>query len=83
MVICVYMGVLKLEHACNIPFEEKSKGGYDKSSESMTINNKNIVAHASVEGNFCDNIHPCIPKLQGHHSKVRHRFFNEVAASSL
>lgn len=50
-------------HVIYIPFEEKSKGGYDKSSESMTINNKNIVTHASVEGNFCDNIHSRIAKL--------------------
>lgn len=50
------------------PFEDKGERGNDKSGNNMTVDSKNVMAHAMFQRNHGDYVHPCIPKLQGDHS---------------
>lgn len=47
-----------------VPLKNESERGDDCGSKGMTIHNKNIVAHSSVEGNLGDDVHSGIAKLQ-------------------
>jgi len=60
------------------PFKDEGKWSYDSSGKGMAINNKNIVAHPTVEGNLGDDVHACIAKLQSNHGKVVFRVLKEV-----
>lgn len=64
------------------PFEHKGKGGDDRGGECVSINNKNVVAHAPIERHFSDNVHSGIPKLEGNHGYVRLSLLKEVAKPS-
>lgn len=45
------------------PLKNECKRSYGDGSKSMTINHKNIVTHALVEGNLSNNGHASITKL--------------------
>lgn len=53
-------------YACivELPFKNEGKGSNDSSGKGMSVDNQNIVAHASIERDFGNNIHSSIPKLQ-------------------
>lgn len=48
----------------------------------MAIDNEDIVRHATVEGNLCDDVHAGVPKLQRNHGEVGFRGLKKVAATS-
>lgn len=49
----------------------------------MAIDHQDIVAHAMVEGEFGEDVHACIAKLERDHCKVRLANYKVPAPSSL
>lgn len=64
------------------PFKDEGKWNYDSSGKGMAINDKNIMAHSTVEGNLGDDVHAGIAKLQSNHGKVVFGVLKEVCTIS-
>lgn len=62
-----------------LPFKNNGKGCNSKGGKCMAIDNKNPVTHSPFEAHHCNNIHPCVTKLQGNHSQVRLHLVEEWA----
>lgn len=52
-------------YVLHIPLENKSKGCHDGSGKGMTVDNKDVVAHTTVEGNDGDDVHSSVAELEG------------------
>lgn len=74
-----YLLELKWGHAKCAPFKNNSKGSNGSCGEGVPINYQHVVAHASVKGHFCNNVHACIPKLQANHGYVRLGLLKEIS----
>ena len=53
-----------------LPLEDKSKRSNNCGSKGVSIDDEHIVTHSSVEGNFGDDVHSGIAKLERGHGYV-------------
>lgn len=53
-----------------VPFKKKGKRGNSSSGEGMAIDNKDVMRHAFVKRNFCDDVHAGIAELKTYHGDI-------------
>lgn len=65
-----------------VPLENESERSDSSGSEGVAVDDEDVVAHASVEGDGRDDVHTGVAELEGDDSDVRLCIMKETAKTS-